>query len=72
MTRDGFVEMMGHADLSMLRRHYAKIGGDIEHLRNAIEPARRIDDRQSRRELFEEFENFERERNSSRSEESTR
>jgi integrase len=29
--------LMGHADLSMLRRHYAKIGGDVSHLRDAID-----------------------------------
>ena len=29
--------LMGHADLSMLRKHYAKLGGDLNHLRDAID-----------------------------------
>lgn len=29
--------LMGHADLSMLRRHYAKLGNDLTHLRQAVD-----------------------------------
>lgn len=29
--------LMGHSDLSMLRRHYAKIGGDLDYLRNVLD-----------------------------------
>lgn len=29
--------LMGHSDLSMLRRHYAKIGGDLEYMRSVLD-----------------------------------